>query len=170
LSDVVGIGSRDGELIETNRYGAEAVKDLPTILTHGEFSKHVLLTPSSLVLQYPVTEVLLAYFPSDLSSAGTDTAIAQVQKFVEKSFDGCPDVKGVSFGWGVENDFPVRGEKGQVGSVLMAFIGWPSVEASMKTRETETSKENVEMIRGIEGVVKLAMFHISCQTLERSTE
>lgn len=129
-----------------------------------------MLTPSSLALQSPVTEVVLAFFPSDISSAGKDTAIAQLQKFVEKSLDGCPDVKGVSFGWGVENDFPIRGEKGQVGSVLMALIGWPSVEASMKFRETETSKENVEFIRGIEGIVRLAIFHISCRTLERSPE
>jgi hypothetical protein len=163
-----GDGDGDEARANGNRHGAEAVKDLPTILTHGEFTKHVVLTPSSLVLRSPVTEVLLAYFPSDISAAGKDAAIAQFQKFVEKSFSGSSDVTGVSSGWGVENDFPVRGEKGQAGSVLMAFIGWPSVEASMKVRQTEASKENVGLIRGMEGIVKLAIFHISCRTLERT--
>jgi hypothetical protein len=152
------------------RFGVEAVKDLPTILTHGEFTKHVMLSPSSLVLQSPVTEVLLAYFRSDISAAGKDAAAAQLKQFVEKGLGECPDAKGVSYGWGVEKDFPVQGEEGQVGSVLMAFIGWPSVEASMKARETEASKENVELIKGMEGIVKLAMFHISCRSLERKME
>jgi hypothetical protein len=153
-----------------NRYGAEAVKELPTILTHGEFTKHVVLTPSSLVLQSPVTEVLLAYFPTDISATGKDEAIAQFKEFVEKSFDGSPDVGDFSFGWGVENDFPVRGQGGQVGSVLMAFIGWPSIQASVENWETEGFKKNVELIKGIDGITKLVMFRISCRSLERKAE
>jgi len=151
-------------------FGAEAVKDLPTILTHGEFSKHVVLSPSPLVLQSPITEVLLAYFPSDISAAGKESTATQFQKLVEKSLGGSTDVKAVSYGWGVENDFPVRGEEGQRGSLLTAFIGWPSVEASMKVRETEVSRKNVELIQGIEGNIKFAMFQISCRVLERRTE
>ena len=160
----------DGGRANGNRYGAEAVKELPTVLTHGEFSKHVMLSPSSHVLQSPVTEVLLAYFPSDISAAEKEVAGAQFEQLVQKSLNGFLDVKGVSYGWGTENDFPVRGEKGQVGSVLMAFIGWPSVKATTKARETETSKEDVELVRNIEGVVKFATFHISCRTLERKAE
>ena len=146
------------------------MKDLPKILTHGEFSKHVVLSPSSYVLQSPVTEVLLAYFPSDISAAEKEVAGAQFEQLVRKSLNGFLDVKGVSYGWGTENDFPVRGEKCQVGSVLMAFIGWPSVEASTKAREKETSKDDMELVRNIEGVVKFATFHISCRTLERKAE
>ena len=96
--------------------------------------------------------------------------MVQLQTLVVNSLNGCPDVKGASFGWGLENDFPVRGEKGRVGSVLMTLIGWPSIEASMRARETETSEKNVELVRGMAGLVELAMFHISCRTLERSTE
>jgi len=64
----------------------------------------------------------------------------------------------------------VRGEKGQVGSVLMGFVGWPSVEASKNVWETEKSKESVESIEGMEGIVKFAMFCISCRTVQRRTE
>jgi hypothetical protein len=77
----------------------------------------------------------------------------------------------VSYGWGVENDFPVRGEEpGLVGSILTAFIGWPTIDAHMKFRETEAFKENVGLIRGLEGIVKLATFHISCRSLGKKTE
>ncbi|KFY81249.1 hypothetical protein V500_11590 [Pseudogymnoascus sp. VKM F-4518 (FW-2643)] len=118
-------------------FGREAVKELQTILTHGEFTKHLAIVPSPpLVLQAPVTEILLAYFPSDISEAQKDAASANVQEFSEKALKRCSDVKGFSFGWGVENDFPVRGEEGQTGSVLAVFIGWTSIDAHMKFRET----------------------------------
>ncbi len=148
------------------------MKELPTILTHGEFTKHIAVTPSPpLVLQSPVTEVLIAYFPSDIKPAGKDAAAAQLGQFVEKGLNKCSDVKAVSWGWGVENDFPVRGgEEGQKGSILTAFIGWPSIDAHMKFRETSAFKENVDLIRSMEGIIKLATFHISCRTLGRKTE
>lgn len=64
----------------------------------------------------------------------------------------------------------MRGEEGQTGSVLAAFIGWTSIDAHIKFRETEAFKENVGLLRDIEGAVKLAMFHVSCQTLKKTTE
>ena len=155
----------------STRFGGEAVKDLPTILTHGEFTKHVAFTPSPpLVLHSPVTEILLAYFPSNISPAAKDKAGARAQQFVEKSLNKCTDVKAVSYGWGVENDFPVRDEEGKTGSILMMFIGWPSVDAHMKFREMEIFKENVDLVRGMEGLVKLTIFHVSCQSFRRKTE
>jgi hypothetical protein len=77
----------------------------------------------------------------------------------------------VSYGWGVENDFPVRGgEKGQIGSILTVFIGWPSIDANMKLRETDTFKDSLDLIRAMEGIVKLVVFHISCRSLENRTK
>lgn len=148
------------------------MKELPTILTHGEFTKHVAVTPSPpLVLQSPVTEIMLAYFPSGISSTAKDTASSQFQQFVEKGLSKCRDVKVVSYGWGLENDFPVRGgEEGQLGSLLIAFIGWDSIEAHERFRETEGFKENVGLITGMEGLLKLVAFHISCRSLGRNIE
>lgn len=143
-------------------YGAEAVKDLPTILTHGEFSKHVTLMPSSLVLQSPVTEVILAYFRSDLSSAGKEIAMAKLQQFL-KCFDGFPDVKGTSFGWGLENNFPVRGKKGSVGCILIGLVSWESVESSLKAREKEMFKDMVVLMKNLEGILEFDQFNIRCQ-------
>lgn len=114
---------------------------------------------------------MLAYFPSNISSARKDTASSQFQEFVEKGLNKCSDVKAVSYGWGIENDFPVRGEEeGQIGSILIAFIGWPSIDAHMKFRETAAFKENVDLITGMVGMSKLAMFHISCRDLAKMTE
>ncbi len=154
------------------RFGGEAVKDLPLILTHGEFTKHITFTPSPpLVLLSPVTDVMLAYFPSDISPAEKDKAAVQFQQYVKKSFDKSPDVKSVSYGWGVENDFPVNGgEEGQKGSLLTAFIGWPSIEEHMKFRETNAFNENVDLIRAMERMVKFVVFHMSCRSQGKKTE
>ncbi|KAJ8060115.1 hypothetical protein OCU04_010469 [Sclerotinia nivalis] len=151
-------------------FGGEAVKDLPVIMTHGEFTKHITLSPfSSAVYESPVTEVMIAYFASDISQAAKDTTTTQLKQYLEKSVKKCPDVKEVSYGWGVENDFPIRGgEPGKVGSILTAFIGWPSIDAHMKFRETEEFKDNVGLVTEMDGLVKLITFHLSCQIIERS--
>jgi hypothetical protein len=118
-----------------------------------------------------VTEVLLCYFPSDISPAGKAAATARLQQFVEIGLGQCSDVKAVSYGWGVENDFPVRGgEARQLGSLLVAFIGWPSVDASTTFRETEAFKDNMELISGTEDMINLTRVHISCQYLGREPQ
>ncbi|KAJ9605827.1 hypothetical protein H2200_009676 [Cladophialophora chaetospira] len=151
--------------------GEEAVKDLPKILSIGYFTKHVAVTPSPpLVLLSPVTEIMLAYFPSNISTGAKEAASTRFKQFKEKGLDKCDDVKGVSYGWGIENDFPVLGgEEGQKGSLLTAFIGWPSVDAHMRFRETEAFKKNVDLLTGMEGLTHLGMVHISCRSLERKT-
>lgn len=114
---------------------------------------------------------MLAYFSSDVSQAQKEAASANAQEFSEKALGKCSDVRGVSFGWGVENDFPVKGGKeGQKGSVLAAFIGWTSIDAHMKFRDTEAFKDNVGLLRSMEGAVKLTMFHVTCQSLKKTTE
>lgn len=158
-------------MLRISRFGGEAVKDFPTILTHGIFTKHVAVTDSlAQALKSPVTEVLLAFFPSDTSLAEKDAATSQVQQFIEKAFNKCSDVKAVSYGWGVENDFPVLGgEEGKTGSILTVFVGWPSVDANMKFAETEAFKENIGLIGGMKGMIKLALFRINCRNFGGGT-
>jgi hypothetical protein len=118
-----------------------------------------------------VTEVLLVYFPSDISPAGKDSVVSQVKEFVDKALTGYSDIKGVNYGWGVENDFPVRaGEEGQTGSILMAFVGWTSIDAHLKFQETDIYKEHAHLVQTLEGVVGMHMFHTSCQSLGRKAE
>jgi hypothetical protein len=150
-----------------SRPGRDAVKDLPKILTHSEFSGHVVVAPfPPLVLLSPVTEVMLAYFASDISRAAQDAASAQFQRFVDVALSRCDDVRGVGYGWGVETDFPFGMGGGAVargvevlseaetapqagrrkGTLFTAFIGWPSVGAHMAFRRTEVFRENVHLI------------------------
>jgi hypothetical protein len=149
------------------------VKDMPKILTHGDFTKHIAVKPfPPRVLGSPVTEVMLAFFPSDISQSAKDAASLRFHHFKERGLDMCAEIKGVSYGWGVENDFPVRGgdQEGQKGSLLIAFIGWPSVDEHMKFRETSDYLDNVELLTGMEGLISMDMFHLSCRSLERKVE
>lgn len=111
---------------------------------------------------------MLAYFSSDISTAAKEAVSTRFQQFVEKALNTCNDVKGVSYGWGVEDDFPiVADERERKGTLFMALIGWPSIGAHMAFKETKAYKENVELITEMEGMVDLGMVHVACRSVER---
>lgn len=117
-----------------------------------------------------MTEVLLIWFPSDIAQEAKDTATKRLQQFADACLSGHPIIHAINIGWGVENDFPVRdGEEGQKGSLLTAMIGWPSIDDHMKFRETDTFKNNIHLLRGMEGVLKMTMFHIKSRVMENET-
>lgn len=150
------------------RHGVDIVKDMDKVFERGLFTKHFDAAPfPPSALKAPVTEVMLAFFPPDISADAKAAATERVAQFTEKGLNKCPDVQAVNYGWGVENDFPVRGgEEGQTGSLLVALIGWPSIDAHMKFRDTETFKETVGLLRGLEGLLKLTMFHVKCKSMQ----
>ncbi|KAF4453679.1 hypothetical protein F53441_3688 [Fusarium austroafricanum] len=132
----------------------------PLVDFNKSINKHVTLTPfpPEDVLdknRSPVTEVLLAFFPSDYDVASRATATRRLEQFTGLALKSSPDWRGISYGWSVENDVPIRGDEGKTGCMLAAFIGWPSVEAHQKFRETEDFKENIGLLREIPGLVKL---------------
>lgn len=137
------------------------------VLQPGGLTKHVDVSPfPPSALKSPVTEVMLAFFPSGISAGAKAAVTERVAQFAEEGLNKCADVQAVNFGWGVENDFPVRGgEEGQKGSMLIALIGWPSIDAHMNFRDTEAFKESVGLLRGMEGMVKLTMFHVACRSM-----
>lgn len=132
------------------------------------YIKHVVTKPwpPTVVAEAPVTEVLTLFFPSDLDDAAKEALSQQFEEFKTKALDQAADCRGVAYGWSTENDVPVTGEPGKTGSLLVAFIGWPSVEAHMKFRETEVFKENIGLLRGMKDIVKLGVFHVACKSLE----
>lgn len=155
---------------ELHRSGAEATKRFGEVFTRG-FTKHALLDTS--VLASPVTEVMLAFFPSGITTSQQDGVAGQFNAFKTNALDKCGSVRGVSSGWGVENDFPIRGrESGEEegGTLFLALIGWGSVEEHMAFRETDVFKQHVGLISDMEGCVKLDMFHLQCEVLERARE
>ncbi|KAL0933935.1 uncharacterized protein CTRU02_210734 [Colletotrichum truncatum] len=132
------------------------------------YIKHVVTKPwpPTILAEAPVTEVLTLFFPADLDEAAKEPLNKQLEEFKTKALDTSPDFKGIAYGWSVENDVPVTGEPGKTGNLLVAFIGWPSVEAHMKFRETEAFKENIGLLRGMKDITKLAVFHVACRSLE----
>lgn len=154
------------------RLGKEAVKDLPTVLSHSDFSKHITASPLPLSsLQAPVTELFFVYFAADISPAEKDTVDSLINEFIEKALVGYPEVRGINTAWGVENDFPVRGgNEGQTGSVLALFLGWTSVAAHKQFAQSDVFKDNINLVKGLPGVVGTSMTHVSCVSHGRKTE
>ncbi|KAK1675498.1 hypothetical protein BDP55DRAFT_552337 [Colletotrichum godetiae] len=132
---------------------------------HG-YIKHITPTPwpPTILASAPVIEVLTLFFPADLDAAAKEALTAQLEEFKTNALDTSPDFKGISYGWSVENDVPVTDEPGTTGNLLAAFIGWPSVDAHMKFRDTVPFKENIGILREMEGIVKLGVFHVSCKS------
>ncbi|RKK23008.1 hypothetical protein BFJ66_g9933 [Fusarium oxysporum f. sp. cepae] len=159
----------DFDSIEQHRrfaeeYGADAVKDIPKICTYGEFSKHIKMVPSSDVLGSPLTEIILAYFPQDISEEKKEALSSKIQEILRQAF---PGEARVAHAWGVENDFPARGEDGQPRSVLMGFVGLSHSEAWGTYRQTDAWKEALSSIERLEGCTSIYSFAIRSQHLER---
>lgn len=146
------------------------MKDFNQVFEPG-FTKHIDTKPyPPSALKSPVTEIMLAFFPPDISEQGKAAVNNRVAQFTEKGLNQCADVQAVNCGWGVENDFPVRGGgEGQKGNMLIMLVGWPSIGAHMKFRETEAFKDSVGLLRGMEGMIKLTMFHVECRSMENES-
>ncbi|ROW03283.1 hypothetical protein VSDG_01508 [Cytospora chrysosperma] len=115
-------------------FGEDIVKDFDKIFDHGIFTgnKHIVTKPyPPSALRSPVTEIMLAWFPPDISSELKDSNTKRLEQFAEK--------------------------------------GLEAIDAHMKFRETDAFKEAVSLIRGLEGLKKLAMFHVKAQIMENET-
>ncbi|KIL85811.1 hypothetical protein FAVG1_10780 [Fusarium avenaceum] len=149
-------------------YGADAVKDIPKICTHGVFTKHVKLDPSSEVLGYAKAEVILVYFQDDITEDKQQALAVQVGTIFEQTFNHFPGVKGVACGWGVEKDFPAPNEDGKPRAVLMAVVGWETAEVQRDHSDKDDHQEAIGMIAGLEGSTSFDSFTINCRHLKRS--
>ncbi|KAJ5690099.1 hypothetical protein N7462_004491 [Penicillium macrosclerotiorum] len=149
--------------------GPAAVKDLPTILNRGFFTKHITVAPSPpSALRSPMTDIIRAYFACDIAITDKDLAAAQIRLFLEDKLRHCPTAEGLSCGWSVENDLPVLGgPEGQTGSMLIAFIGWRSVAANKQFWADEGLQELESLFQGMEGMIQWVKFHIHCRSLAR---
>ncbi|KAF4989947.1 hypothetical protein FGRMN_8789 [Fusarium graminum] len=158
----------DFESIEQHkRYGADAIKDIAKICTRSEFTKHVKVSPSSNALRSAMTEVMLVYFPQDILAETQRALESQFKDILTQNFECRLDVTGIAHGWGVEKDFPARGEDGQPRAVLMGFVGWDTVDAQESHSEQKVYREAIEMIAGSEGSTSFYSFTLCCRHLER---
>lgn len=143
------------------------MKDLPKILSGQEFQKHVQVEGDlRSVLNAPVTEILLTYFAASITEDEKAAISAKAQDIINTGLDACGDATAVSFGWSVEDDFPVFGSQGgerQVGTVLAVFVGWTSVDAAEKYwEENEHKKEFGEVVKIKEALEMVSRF-VECR-------
>ncbi|RYO82028.1 hypothetical protein DL762_006802 [Monosporascus cannonballus] len=110
-----------------------------------------------------VVELLHAYFPGGEGFTADQMASTakNVQEFLGQLRGNAKGHTGeIALGWVVE-ELEFKGEKSR--SFIFA-IGWDSVEAHMKYRETEHFKKVVPLIRGLEGLKGIEMVHVSTKT------
>ncbi|KAI0840734.1 hypothetical protein F5Y06DRAFT_261638 [Hypoxylon sp. FL0890] len=114
----------------------------------------------------PVSEILTAYFPPDVSSEARDATAKTMREFLRKLEGFSEGMTGeTAVGWSVETDVDFKGEPSRA---LVTVIGWTSVEAHGKVRESPEFAETVPMIRGLEGLRGMEMVHVTNTTVERS--
>ncbi|OWY57020.1 hypothetical protein AA0114_g9132 [Alternaria tenuissima] len=117
--------------------GAEAVKDLPQILSHPIFGHHVQLDGEARdVLNAPVVEVTLLYFSPDITDAEKEGISKTFSTGIGGDLDSNTDMRAVRSGWSVERDWPMLEgrEKGEgTGTVFSILVGWSGVEAQKKS-------------------------------------
>lgn len=116
-----------------------------------------------------VAELVHLYFPAG-DGAFTADQLAATAKTVQGFLDALQpegDVENVAgftgetaAGWALE-EIDYKGEKARV---FVAPIGWDSVEAHQKYRETEHFAKNITTIRGLEGLKGIEVFHVSTKT------
>ncbi|CAG9991639.1 unnamed protein product [Clonostachys byssicola] len=146
------------------KYGVEAVKDIPKVCTHGEFTKHVALMPSNQALRSPSTRIIVGYFPSDISLGDKEAITQQVQGVLTERDDNSSGSICYSYGWGLETDYPVRGAgDGTTGSVFMVLIG-EETEGEHKTAASRLAHAIRDMANSI------GLHDFTLQTLQHERE
>lgn len=111
----------------------------------------------------PVAELLHLYFPA--GDAFTADQLAGTAKNSQVFLDSLPgNVAGFTgqsaAGWALE-ELDFKGEKARA---FVVPIGWESLDAHVKYRDTEHFAKNISLIRGLEGLKGIEMFHVSTKT------
>ena len=120
-------------------------------MLHANFDPH---PPSAAVSSTtsPVTEVITAYFTSH--DAAFEENVKKLTGVLKEKAEG---FRAASGGWIVEDVEHESLGEGKKGKAYAAVIGWESVEAHMKFRETEDFKQGIHLLR--DGPVKLEVHH-----------
>jgi hypothetical protein len=156
------------------RGGAEATKDLPKILSHPVFQKHVAFDGDLKdVLGAGAVEVRFLYFSSEISDAEKEKVGTSVRQKVDEKFGACADVAAVRVGWSLENDFPILrdGEpSGRVGTVLGIFVGWSTAGAQKKFRREHGDTDEIEKFGETDRASESLTALVECRQFGKSRE
>ena len=133
----------------SNKFGK--ILEGPPQLHHANLDPHP-PGPALSSLRSPVTECITLYFPTSFDRSGFNSSWSIFKKTLEEKADG---FRAVSTGWVIE-ELELEGEKYQAWA---GFLGWDSVDAHMKYRETEAFKETIGGLR--EGTKAIKIYHAS---------
>lgn len=122
------------------------IVDGPLSMYHASFTPH---PPTAAVgTASPTTEVLTCYFEKE--DDGFQSKVDQLIKAISENAEG---FKAASGGWVIE-DVEYKGKKGKA---YVAVLGWESVDAHMKFRETQAFRDNIHLLR--EGPLGMEVHH-----------
>jgi hypothetical protein len=130
----------------------------PVILNHAHFKP-----PFATVAVAPVVELLRMHFPADVDTAKVEKVWTE---FMEILADNAEGYHSMSCGWVVE-DLDYEKVDGKAKGFAVG-IGWESVEAHMKYRDTQIFKDSIVKVRNIgkgSVVVSLKMVALMAQLL-----
>jgi heme-degrading monooxygenase HmoA len=107
----------------------------------------------------PVTEILLAFFPTDYSDADQKKFEDDLKKLVAAVEKNADTYTASAGGW-VEEEIliPDTTDKAKAYAV---FIGWQSVEAHQTFREHQSFKDNIHYVRQAKDLRHLRVVHYS---------
>lgn len=133
-------------------------------LWHANFTSH----PPSAALSTtsPATEILHIYFPTDLSDDSAADFVERVKKFTAVLEKDASGFTGSATGWVTEEiDIPDKGEKAKAFCIL---FGWKTVEDHQAFRETQSFKDNINLLRGAKDLKGLNVVHIHSKEIHKA--
>lgn len=108
-----------------------------------------------------VTEVVLRYFPSDLSPDYKDAIMFSIDKMrpvMERS-----TALGVYDGWTLENNVKIPGPdafEGQESQVYINILGWANIDSHKQFLESEDFQQNKHHMFDIHNVQYVELYHV----------
>lgn len=136
-----------------------SILDGEAVLTHVTFNPN----PPAAALSGAggaATECFLSYYDPAISDAEKQDVTGRVEKFLTH-VQSTAGFRSVASGWQLEVS-PVPG-KSDKAKVFLVAIGWVSVDAHMKFRETDAFKNNISLIREAPKIVGTRLFHVHNQ-------
>ncbi|KAI0852938.1 hypothetical protein F5Y00DRAFT_226398 [Daldinia vernicosa] len=114
-----------------------------------------------------VAEVLHIWFPGDYPEDARTRSTDAVNEFTRRMTLFADGMTGeTALGWSVERDIDRDGEPS---SVLILILGWTSVEAHMKARDHPEFAKVIPLLKDLEGLKGIEMYHVSNTTVEASS-
>lgn len=116
--------------------------------------------PPAVLDAAPAVEVLHLYFPADAGLEREQAALATLREFADVTRAAAAGLVGVpALGWVVEERPWTDGRPARVALLL---VGWRAVDAHLAYRETDAFKGSIGMLRGLDGLLGMSMYHVSC--------